>query len=67
MTLLEKSLTSLFIVLLVATTINGMLILLRPGKSWRELTLRIRSWWVIIVLFSLAMLSPQWLALTFSR
>lgn len=65
MTLLEKSLTSLFIVLLVATTINGMLILLRPGKSWRELTLRIRSWWVIIVLFSLAMLSPQWLALTF--
>lgn len=37
----------------------------RPGKDWRELTLRIRTWWVIIVLFSLAILSPHWLALTF--
>ena len=37
----------------------------RPGKDWRELTLRIRTWWVIILLFSLAILSPRWLALTF--
>ncbi|EPI2799691.1 phosphatidate cytidylyltransferase [Citrobacter koseri] len=65
MMLLEKSLAVIFALLLVATVVNGLLVLLRPGKDWQELTLRIRTWWVIIVLFSLAMLSPQWLALTF--
>lgn len=65
MMLLEKSLAVIFALLLVATVINGLLVLLRPKKNWRELTLRIRTWWVIIVLFSLAMLSPHWLALTF--
>ncbi|EPL0490182.1 phosphatidate cytidylyltransferase [Citrobacter koseri] len=65
MMLLEKSLAVIFALLLVATVVNGLLVLLRPGKDWQELTLRIRTWWVIIVLFSLVMLSPQWLALTF--
>lgn len=65
MTLLEKSLAAIFALLLIATVINGVLVWLRPGKDWRELTLRIRTWWVIIVLFSLALLSPNWLALTF--
>lgn len=65
MMLLEKSLAVIFALLLVATAVNGLLVLLRPNKDWRELTLRIRTWWVIIVLFSLAMLSPHWLALTF--
>lgn len=65
MTLLEKSLAVIFALLLIATIINGLLVWLRPGKDWRELTLRIRTWWVIIVLFSFALLSPNWLALTF--
>jgi phosphatidate cytidylyltransferase len=65
MTLLEKSLAVIFALLLIATVINGLLVWLRPGKYWRELTLRIRTWWVIIVLFSFALLSPNWLALTF--
>jgi phosphatidate cytidylyltransferase len=65
MTLLEKSLAVIFALLLIATVINGLLVWLRPGKDWRELTLRIRTWWVIIVLFSFALLSPNWLALTF--
>lgn len=65
MMLLEKSLAVIFALLLAATAVNGLLVLLRPNKDWRELTLRIRTWWVIIVLFSLAMLSPHWLALTF--
>lgn len=65
MTLLEKSLAAIFALLLIATVINGVLVWLRPAKDWRELTLRIRTWWVIIVLFSLALLSPNWLALTF--
>lgn len=63
MTLLEKSLAAIFALLLIATVINGLLVWLRPGKDWRELTLRIRTW--IIVLFSLALLSSNWLALTF--
>ncbi|MEG0100638.1 MAG: phosphatidate cytidylyltransferase [Citrobacter sp.] len=65
MMLLEKSLAVIFALLLIATLLNGLLVWRRPGKDWRELTLRIRTWWVIIVLFSLAILSPHWLALTF--
>ncbi len=67
MMLLEKSLAVIFALLLIATVVNGLLVWRRPGKDWRELTLRIRTWWVIIVLFSLAILSPHWLALTFLR
>jgi phosphatidate cytidylyltransferase len=51
MMLLEKSLAAIFALLLIATVINGLLVWLRPAKDWRELTLRIRTWWVIIVLF----------------
>ncbi|WP_044175407.1 phosphatidate cytidylyltransferase [Phytobacter massiliensis] len=65
MMLLEKSLSAIVALLLVAMLINGMLLILRPGKDWRELTLRIRTWWAIVIVFSLALLSPQWLALTF--
>ena len=65
MMLLEKSLAVIFALLLIATVVNGLLVWRRPGKDWRELTLRIRTWWVIIILFSLAILSPHWLALTF--
>ncbi len=65
MMLLEKSLVAAFAVLLLATLINGLLVWCKPNKDWRELTLRIRTWWVIVVLFSLALISPRWLALTF--
>lgn len=65
MMLLEKSLSVIFALLLVATVVTRLLVHKRPDKNWRELTLRIRTWWVIIVLFSLAILSPHWLALTF--
>ncbi|OMQ25501.1 phosphatidate cytidylyltransferase [Serratia oryzae] len=63
--LLEKSLAVIFALLLFATVVNSLLVWLRPQKDWHELTLRIRTWWVIIVLFSLALISPHWLALTF--
>ncbi|MEB0949810.1 phosphatidate cytidylyltransferase [Citrobacter sedlakii] len=62
---LEKSLAAVFALLLAASVVNVLLVTLRPEKDWRELTLRIRTWWVIVVLFSLAILSPAWLALTF--
>lgn len=65
MTLLEKSLTIVLVILLLATLINRLLIGCKPHKDWRELTLRIRTWWMIVVLFSLALMSPLWLALAF--
>ncbi|WP_425279762.1 phosphatidate cytidylyltransferase [Citrobacter sedlakii] len=65
MMMLEKSLAAVFALLLAVSVVNVLLVTLRPEKDWRELTLRIRTWWVIVVLFSLAILSPAWLALTF--
>lgn len=55
----------IFSVLLLATIIIFVLKKCRPQRDWLELQQRINSWWVIICLFSLAMLSPKWLALTF--
>lgn len=54
-----------FGVLILATLIIFMLRKCRPQRNWLELQQRVNSWWVIICLFSLAMLSPKWLALTF--
>lgn len=65
MMLLEKSLAVVFALLIAATAVTALLIALRPQKDWQELRLRIRTWWIIVVLFSLAILSPAWLALTF--
>ncbi|NUE67597.1 MULTISPECIES: phosphatidate cytidylyltransferase [Snodgrassella] len=63
--LLQKSLLVIFCLLLLATVINGLLVCLKPNKDWHELTLRIRTWWIIIILFSLALISPHWLGLSF--
>lgn len=65
MTLLLQSLAVVFSLLLLATGVNGLLCWRQPEKNWCELTLRIRTWWLIIILFSLALLSPRWLALAF--
>ena len=56
--LLEKSLAAIFALLLMATVVNKLLGLFRPGKDAQEVRLRIRSWWIIVLLFSLAILSP---------
>ncbi|KES11309.1 putative CDP-diglyceride synthetase/phosphatidate cytidylyltransferase [Snodgrassella alvi SCGC AB-598-O11] len=63
--LLQKSLLVIFSLLLLATVINGLLVCLKPDKDWHELTLRIRTWWIIIILFSLALISPSWLGICF--
>lgn len=62
--LLKHSLLVVFGLLILATLINFALVLLKPQKNWRELTLRIRTWWVIIIFFTLAIISPHWLGLT---
>jgi phosphatidate cytidylyltransferase len=42
------------IVLVAATIIVAVLARLRPMHDWRELTLRVRTWWVIVAVFALA-------------
>ena len=63
--LLYYCLGSIFAVLIVATLIIFVLKQCRPQRNWLELQQRVNSWWVIVILFSLAMLSPKWLALVF--
>ncbi|KAB8312155.1 phosphatidate cytidylyltransferase [Erwinia endophytica] len=65
MQLLYYCLGGILSVLLLATLIIIGLKQCRPQHNWLELQQRINSWWVILGLFSLAMLSPRWLALTF--
>lgn len=62
--MLQRVLMAVFSLLLLATLINIALIYLQPQKNWHELTLRIRTWWIIIIFFSCAILSPHWLGLT---
>ncbi|RJT50822.1 phosphatidate cytidylyltransferase [Rahnella variigena] len=62
---LQYCLSGIFGILLFATFILFILIKCKPQRDWLELRQRITSWWVIIFVFSLAMLSPKWLALSF--
>lgn len=63
--MLYYCLGGIFGVLVLASLILVVLKKRHPQRNWLELQQRISSWWVIICLFSLAMLSPKWLALTF--
>ena len=64
MMLLKQSIIIIFSILGVASLINFLLIKLQPKKDWQELTLRIRSWWIIVIFFTLAVSGPHWLGLT---
>lgn len=63
--LLYYCLSGIFAVLMLATCITYALKKCRPQRHWLELQQRVNSWWVIICLFALAMLSPKGLALVF--
>ncbi|WP_039056301.1 phosphatidate cytidylyltransferase [Enterobacter sp. Bisph1] len=58
-------LSGIFSILLLATLLIFTLKKCYPQRDWLELQQRITSWWVIICLFSVAILSPKWLGLTF--
>lgn len=62
---LYHCLATIFSLLLLATVILFVLIKCCPQRDWRELRQRITTWWLIITIFSLAMLTPKWLAVTF--
>ena len=46
---------AIFVVLAVATAVVWLLGRLKPEKDWTELRLRIRTWWVIVGVFALAL------------
>ncbi len=50
--MLEKSLATLFALLILATLINRFLIWRLPERKGGEVTLRIRTWWGIVICFS---------------
>ncbi|PLR36603.1 phosphatidate cytidylyltransferase [Chimaeribacter arupi] len=58
-------LAGIFAVLTLATCILLLFKRRCPHRDWSELQQRTASWWIIVFLFSLAMLSPEWLALSF--
>ncbi|ENE21092.1 CDP-diglyceride synthase [Escherichia coli] len=58
-------LVGIFTLLVLATIILFILRKFRPQYDWFELQQRINSWWIIVGLFSLAMLSPKEVALAF--
>lgn len=63
MSLLAKSLAVIFAVLILATLVMALLRWYKPAKDWRELILRIRTWWIIVIFISVLLLAPYWLAL----
>ncbi|CTV05877.1 putative phosphatidate cytidylyltransferase [Escherichia coli] len=63
--MLEKSLATLFALLILATLINHFLVWRLPERKEDEVTLRIRTWWSIVICFSLVISGPRWMTLTF--
>ena len=63
--MLEKSLAILFMLLILATLINRFLVWRLPKRKGDEVTLRIRTWWSIVICFSLVISGPRWMTLTF--
>lgn len=64
--MLEKSLATLFALLILATLINRFLLWRLPERKGDEVTLRIRTVWYRH-LFSLVISGPRWMTLTFLR
>lgn len=63
MTLLN-SLSILFVLLIFASVTIAVLQARHPEKDWQELRLRIKTWWWIVIVFTLAITAPKALSLT---
>ncbi|NDD93338.1 phosphatidate cytidylyltransferase, partial [bacterium] len=55
----------LFILLTVATLVTALKARLQPERNFTELKLRVRSWWLIVILFAIAMLSSLKVSMVF--
>lgn len=51
-------------VLILATLITGVLVWRYPQRNWLELRLRIKTWWWIVGLFLLILLTPRWVGVS---
>ncbi len=54
-----------FVLLIVASLFVQRLVRVHPEQDYGELTSRIRSWWVMVIVFSLAVLVGRNLSITF--
>jgi len=59
------ALAGVFTLLVVATLVVWLLGRLRPGLDLGEVGLRVRSWWVMVVIFALAMVLSRNVSLVF--
>ncbi len=59
------SLAGLFAVLTAASLIVFILVKSKPDKDYRELVLRMRSWWVMITIFAIAIVLSRTTSLVF--
>ncbi|MDE1153163.1 MAG: phosphatidate cytidylyltransferase [Micavibrio sp.] len=59
------TLGGIWFLLVVASVVVFALVKSRPGRDYTELALRTRSWWLMIGLFSIALLSNLVVALSF--
>jgi len=51
------ALSSVFVLLIIATVSCVILKKRRPERDYNELWLRIRTWWIIVIIFSISLLS----------
>lgn len=59
------AIAGVFGLLVVATVLIAVLRRLRPGRDFTELVLRVRSWWVMVAVFVVALLLTRWVSLLF--
>lgn len=59
------SLGGLYGILIVASLVVAMLARFKPGKDYSELTLRVKSWWVMVSIFTLAMVLSRSVSIIF--
>lgn len=61
----RNTLVGILVALLIASLFSEVLKRTQPGKDYRELRLRIRTWWVIAGLFSLSIVLSRGVSLFF--
>lgn len=61
----QVALAALFGLLTVATLVVAALRRAKPQSDWSELTARIRSWWIMVSVFTLAMVLTRTISLVF--
>lgn len=59
------ALTGIYVLLVIASLITLLLKIRNPGKDYTELRQRINSWWVMVTIFTVVMISSRTVSLIF--